>query len=359
VRLDVELPPRLVDASVLVAVALALLTGLGSLLATPAEWWVFVAHGAVGLTLVVLLVWKLRRVVPRIRAGVRARSPTVALSVVLALFALATLATGTAWTFGLVAGVDLAGWTVLNLHIGLALVTLVLVVVHLARRFRAPTRADWEGRRTALQYAGLVAGGVLAWKVSEAVGGVVGDRRFTGSRREGGEGNDFPVTSWMLDDPDPVDAGAWRLHVVGLVDTPLELGYGDLPTAAGEVAVDLPPVAERATLDCTSGWYAEREWTGVRVGDLLDAAGACADARHVVFHSVTGYRFGFPIEEARDAVLATRVDGDVLSHGHGFPLRVVAPGRRGFQWVKWVTAVEIRRTRDLGSWIAIFASGLS
>jgi DMSO/TMAO reductase YedYZ molybdopterin-dependent catalytic subunit len=91
---------------------------------------------------------------------------------------------------------------------------------------------------------------------------------------------------------------------------------------------------------------------------LLDAANPDDGARWVQFCSVTGYRFSLPIEEARDALLATRVDGERLSHGHGYPLRLVAPGRRGFQWVKWVEEVRITRRRELGEWVAIFVSGL-
>ena len=75
------------------------------------------------------------------------------------------------------------------------------------------------------------------------------------------------------------------------------------------------------------------------------------------FRSVTGYRWSLPVEEARDALLATHVDGERLSHGHGFPARLVAPGRRGFQWVKWVTEVEVRERKDPGQWLAVFVSG--
>jgi hypothetical protein len=33
-------------------------------------------------------------------------------------------------------------------------------------------------------------------------------------------------------------------------------------------------------------------------------------------------------------------------------------GRRGFQWVKWVEAVEVRRRPDPRQWVEIFVSGL-
>ncbi len=73
---------------------------------------------------------------------------------------------------------------------------------------------------------------------------------------------------------------------------------------------------------------------------------------------MTGYRWSLPLSEARDAVLATHVDGERLAHGHGYPLRLVAPGRRGFQWVKWVESVRVSKRRELGEWLAIFVSGL-
>jgi DMSO/TMAO reductase YedYZ molybdopterin-dependent catalytic subunit len=37
----------------------------------------------------------------------------------------------------------------------------------------------------------------------------------------------------------------------------------------------------------------------------------------------------------------------------------VAPGRRGFQWVKWIEAVEVLERPDYGQWVAIFTSGFT
>jgi len=341
-----------VDWTILAAVTLAVGSGLVSLVSGRADdWWVFVLHGAGGLTLVVLLFWKFRRVKQRVVAGARSNSPTVALSVLLGVVAVSALATGIAWVLG--ANLDLWGWTLLNLHIGLGLVVVPLLLLHLRKRFRTPSTRDWEGRRTTLQYAGLVVAGAAGWRAQQTVNRVLdtpgAERRFTGSKPEGGTGNRFPVTSWVLDDPDPVDLDDWALSVTGRVDAERSFAFDDLDASA----------ERRALLDCTSGWYVERDWQGVRVGDLLDSVGTREDARWIVFHSVTGYRFGFPIEEARGMLLATHVDGERLTHGHGFPMRVVAPDRRGFQWVKWVREVEVRRTRDLGQWVAIMVSGVA
>jgi DMSO/TMAO reductase YedYZ molybdopterin-dependent catalytic subunit len=160
----------------------------------------------------------------------------------------------------------------------------------------------------------------------------------------------------VADDPEPIDPETWSLQVDGAVERSLSQGPDLL--AAADSADMLDPTAEReAILDCTSGWYSAQRWRGIAVGDLLEAAGARDDARWVSFHSVTGYRWSLPIDEAREALLATHVTGERLSHAHGFPLRLVAPGRRGFQWVKWVERVEVRERPDYGQWIAIFTSG--
>ena len=95
-----------------------------------------------------------------------------------------------------------------------------------------------------------------------------------------------------------------------------------------------------ARLDCTTGWYADAVWTGVALADLL-VPGPGSDARSVLVTSVTGYHRRFPLDALPRLYLATRVQGSLLRAGTGAPVRLVAPGHRGFWWVKWVASVEL------------------
>ena len=346
-----------VDGAILVLVGFEVLSGLTSLLVGTPDWgWLFVVHAIAGLSLVILVAWKLRRVMPRLRRADR-RPDHVASSILLSVLSIAALATGIAWAAG--DPVRIRGFTLLTVHMVLGLLVIPVLAWHLRYRFRLPTRRDVEGRRTALQFVASVGAAALVWRLQDVLARALGllsvDERFTGSKHAGGTGNDFPVTSWVADDPDPIDPDDWSLSIHGLVDTPVEASYADL---VGDSATLQVGATETAVLDCTSGWYAEREWRGIRLADLLAAVEPDPAARWLNVRSVTGYRWSVKIEDAGDALLATHVDGEPITHGHGAPLRLVLPGSRGFQWVKWVDSVELRRHEDLSRWIAIHVSGL-
>ncbi|MEF8857971.1 MAG: molybdopterin-dependent oxidoreductase [Halolamina sp.] len=346
-------PPRVVDWSILVVVTTAVGTGLLSWTGWLSPALLVTLHTVVSLTLVGLLLFKFARVANRVRDS-RNWDRATPISVLLGAVVVAVLALGIFW--GLGGNVPVGPWTTLNVHIGFGLLAIPLLLLHLRARLRLPSRTD-ASRRSALKTGGLLVAGVLAWRATEFVAAtrdVV--TRETGSKPIGDladtdtEGGSFPVTSWVADDPDPVEPETWSLAVSGQVDEELELGHGDLPSGDERTV-------QRETLDCTSGWYTIQEWGGVRIGDLLDEAGVTDEAAWVRFVSVTGYRWSLPLAEAREALLATHVGGRPLSHGHGAPARLVAPGRRGFQWVKWVERVELRRDPDPAQWFVTLVSG--
>jgi DMSO/TMAO reductase YedYZ molybdopterin-dependent catalytic subunit len=60
-------------------------------------------------------------------------------------------------------------------------------------------------------------------------------------------------------------------------------------------------------------------------------------------YSVDGYNVSLPLAEvlAVDALLAWRMNGAELPQKHGFPMRVLIPGRYGEENPKWLTRVEL------------------
>jgi hypothetical protein len=344
--------PRGNDWGLAVLVSLLFGTGLLSWFSGgDGSAWVFVAHDIAGAALAILLVWKLRRVARRVLDPGRWDRHTSAGLLVLALVS-ATLLSG--WVWGTFGDLDLSGYTLLAWHTLLGVLLTVAVAVHLGFRAKRPRVREVAGRRQLFEAAAIGLGAVIAWRVQRPLSAALGlpgaDRRFTGSyEADSFAGNAFPTTSWVADDPKALAARSYRLGVEGEVTHPLSLSLDDLDGDDELVA----------TLDCTGGFYSEQRWRGVTLGRLVDRAGARAGAQHVRVVSVTGYRWSFSLDDAREMLLATRVAGELLSHGHGAPVRLVAPGRRGFQWVKWVTRLELHPDSDPGAFPATILSSFS
>ncbi len=133
-------------------------------------------------------------------------------------------------------------------------------------------------------------------------------------------------------------APEFRLSIEGRVATPLVLTMADV--------MALPTHEATLPIACVEGWSYSAPWRGVRVRDLLDRAGADPDAtvRVESLEENSPYRVS-PLNRAqardRDTLLATHLDGEPLSLDHGFPLRLIGPGRPGVQQTKWVTRLVV------------------
>jgi Oxidoreductase molybdopterin binding domain len=312
-RTNVALLVVLVGAAATGVLAFAAGTPIPARLAT-------VVHGLFGLAVVLLVPWK--TVIVR-------RAPTLRVaSLALVVLIAVCIASGLVEVFG---GYGVI-WRLspIQVHVGSAALAAPLFAWHILRHRRQRLRRLDLSRRTLLRTGALAAGVTATYATFEALGRLAGSasasRIATGSHYV--PAHAIPATIWLFDQV-PAHRDDDRVQVAGS-----DLTVADLTSRSTTVA---------ARLDCTSGWYTDAEWTAVSLADLLPSEQLAAAASIEVV-SMTGYRRRFPADEAGSLWLATGYQGEPLQPAHGAPVRLVAPHRRGFWWVKWVASVELSDT---------------
>ena len=322
---------RLLAVLLVVELASGLLTLRAGVPATAPLFWL---HGLIGGALLVAAVEKLRRSIgPAVNAR---RWRRLALGTALSLLVAGALVGGFAWVAsGRILSVG--PWTVLTIHVWFALAAVPVVLLQLLPRrwrlLRPRAGGPRLSRRTLLASAGVVLLGAAAWGAAGLLDAVqAGTRRFTGSRWLP-DGGVPPPTTFYGEGTPTVDAATWRLSVTGRVARPLTLDLAALHA--------LGSVERSAVLDCTSGWALRTDWRGTPLRSILDAAGAAATAPFVRVRSVTGWDVSLERGELDGALLATHVSGARLPAPNGAPCRLVVPGRRGLDWIKWVASIDV------------------
>lgn len=110
----------------------------------------------------------------------------------------------------------------------------------------------------------------------------------------------------------------------------------------------LPQTTARLPIACVEGWSASADWTGVRLRDLLTAAGA-TELGEVRFESLEPagiYRTSrLPRLHVVDdrTLVALALNGETLDLDHGYPCRLIAPNRPGVLQTKWLSRIEVIR----------------
>jgi DMSO/TMAO reductase YedYZ molybdopterin-dependent catalytic subunit len=165
-----------------------------------------------------------------------------------------------------------------------------------------------------------------------------------------------PVEQWYyvsknLEPFDPrVDGAKWRLKVDGLVRTPLSLSLDDLK--------NFTPITDERTLACISNpvggpLISNGVWQGFRLSELLKAAGVQGGAKYLLWEAADGYTESLPLGRALedDILLVHSLNGQPLNNKHGFPLRVLIPGRYGMKQPRWLTRISLSATDQPGYWV--------
>jgi DMSO/TMAO reductase YedYZ molybdopterin-dependent catalytic subunit len=151
--------------------------------------------------------------------------------------------------------------------------------------------------------------------------------------------------------PPSVEAEGWALDVRGEVDNPTKYTFESLQTS-------FTVIEEFAVLTCISNevngdLIGHSRWGGVRLSEVLEAAGVQSDAVDVVFYGADGYTDSIPLEVAMHptTIVAVSQNGRPLTQAHGFPCRMRVPMIYGMKNVKWLEAIEVVPTDFKGYWM--------
>jgi DMSO/TMAO reductase YedYZ molybdopterin-dependent catalytic subunit len=224
---------------------------------------------------------------------------------------------------------------------------------------QAPTGVP-VGRRVALGLFGLGALGVVAGsKVQDGLLRVLAPIEShdpTGLVSLFPVGNQFRFYSVAAHAPRR-STEDYRLGVSGLVARPGSVSFADLQA--------MPQTSLVRDFQCVTGWRVpEVRWSGVRLSDLLDVAGAAPEATAVRFTSFDGeYSESLTLEQARrpDVLVATSMLGGSVSRYHGGPVRLFVAPMYGYKSLKWLGGIELtadvvpgyweRRGYDVDAWV--------
>ncbi len=121
---------------------------------------------------------------------------------------------------------------------------------------------------------------------------------------------------------------------------------GVTTTFSRDELLALPQTAVSLPIACVEGWSQLADWRGVRMRDLLTAAGAPSDQRLMVqsLEKEGGYRtteMGSEYVGDDLTLVALELNGSTLDIQHGYPARIIAPGRPGVLQTKWLSSLEV------------------
>jgi DMSO/TMAO reductase YedYZ molybdopterin-dependent catalytic subunit len=194
-------------------------------------------------------------------------------------------------------------------------------------------------------FIGMVAAGavgvVFGARAQRVVGGALGSG--LGGLLPGG--NRFRIYTITNSFPEILRSD-YRLKVSGLVERTLDLTVDDLES--------MPVTRLTKDFQCVTGWRVpDVHWEGVRLGDVLAAAGVKSNARALAFDSYDGADTeSLTLDQAMrpDVIVAYRMLGAPITTEHGGPARLYVAPMYGYKSLKWLSSIRVVEVAAPGFW---------
>jgi len=144
-----------------------------------------------------------------------------------------------------------------------------------------------------------------------------------------------------------INKDTYELTIDGLINKSLTLNYNDLEA--------YPQISEVTTLPCVEGWKFVAKWTGPSLTSILNDAGIKQGATILIFYTqdcpsgYTSLNISYVLD--KNIIIALKDNDITLPPDRGFPFQVIADGKLGYKWAKWVTRIEVSDNDNfLGYW---------
>src|SRR3954471_19422293 len=141
------------------------------------------------------------------------------------------------------------------------------------------------------------------------------------------------------------ELATWDFKVWGQVEEPLTLSWDEFDA--------LPKSENVQDIHCVTRWSRfDTRFRGVHWRELAKLVKPKPTANFVIAHSEQGYTANVPLRFLEDdlALLATEADGEPLEPEHGWPLRLVVPGKYFWKSAKWLRGIELSSIDKPGFW---------
>jgi len=142
-----------------------------------------------------------------------------------------------------------------------------------------------------------------------------------------------------------IDLATWDFAVSGEVDKPIRLSWEEFNRLTRtEITEDIHCVTRWSRFDAT--------FEGVHWSEIAKLVEPRASARFAIAHAEHGFTSNVPLASLEDplALLATHADGEPLTLEHGWPLRLVVPGKYFWKSAKWLRGLELSPVDKPGFW---------
>ncbi|KAB2878452.1 molybdopterin-dependent oxidoreductase [bacterium] len=149
--------------------------------------------------------------------------------------------------------------------------------------------------------------------------------------------------------PPKIESKKWRLSLDGLFKNPMTLNYDQIMARES--------VTQMTSLACIGNEVGGQQignarWTGFRLRGLLEEAGLGENAKKIIFYCEDIYSTAIEIQSLLNdnVMLAYVMNEKPLTREHGFPLRLIIPGRYGMKNPKWLRKLVATEEDYRGYW---------